>query len=127
MSCPKGKIEREGYTATRKNTGKQYKVPSTCIKNLGAKGKGLPGGGGIGKLKPGLLSSQGYFDVKEKSDLARHRALMKVIRSGEPPLGLYRRLNALYVYTKRTDPKASKIYKKDRDWVGEKYGYGKLK
>ena len=67
------------------------------------------------------LSMHGYSDVREKSELARHRALSKVIRSGEPPLGLFRRLNVLMILFKRTDPKLSKIFKKDRDWVKEKY------
>lgn len=67
------------------------------------------------------LSMHGYSDVREKSELARHRALAKVIRAGEPPLGLFRRLNVLMILFKRTDPKLSKIFKKDRDWVKEKY------
>ena len=69
----------------------------------------------------GILSVHGYSDVRDKSLLARHRALGKVIRAGEPPLGLFRRLNVLMILFKRTDPKLSKIFKKDRDWVKEKY------
>ena len=67
------------------------------------------------------LSIHGYSDVREKSPLARHRALSKVIKAGEPPLGLFRRLNVLMILFKKTDPKLSKIFKKDRDWVKEKY------
>ena len=69
----------------------------------------------------GIMSAHGYENVREKSDLARHRALVRVIRAGEPPLGLFRRLNVLMILFKRTDPKLSKIFKKDRDWVKEKY------
>lgn len=79
------------------------------------------------KLKPGALSMFGYEDIAKKSELARHRALLKAIRFGEPPLSLYRRLNALMVLTKRTQPKLSKIYRMDRDWIGKKYGYGTTK
>jgi len=68
----------------------------------------------------GILSAHGYEDVKEKSELARHRALMRVVRAGEPPLGLFRRLNVLMILFKNKDPKLSKIFKKDRDWVKEK-------
>jgi hypothetical protein len=68
----------------------------------------------------GILSAHGYEGVKDKSELARHRALMRVVRAGEPPLGLFRRLNVLMILFKRTDPKLSKIFKKDRDWVREK-------
>jgi len=67
------------------------------------------------------MSAHGYENVREKSDLARHRALVRVIRAGEPPLGLFRRLNVLMILFKRTDPKLSKLFKKDRDWVKEKY------
>jgi len=35
----------------------------------------------------GILSAHGYEDVREKSPLARHCALMRVVRAGEPPLG----------------------------------------
>jgi hypothetical protein len=68
-----------------------------------------------------VLSTQGYKDVKDMSELARHRALARVVRAGEPPLGLFRRLNVLMILFKRTKPKLSKIFKKDRDWVKEKY------
>ncbi len=68
----------------------------------------------------GILSAHGYEDVKEKSNLARHRALMRVVRAGEPPLSLFRRLNVLMILFKNKDPKLSKIFKKDRDWVKEK-------
>ena len=67
------------------------------------------------------LSMHGYSGVREKSELARHRALTRVIKAGEPPLGLFRRLNVLMILFKRTDPKLSKIFKKDRDWVKSKY------
>jgi len=66
------------------------------------------------------LSEHGYEDVKDKSVLARHRALMRVIRSGEPPLSLFRRLNALMILFKNKDRNLSKIFKQDRDWVKEK-------
>lgn len=67
------------------------------------------------------LANHGYHDVREKSELARHRALGKVIRAGEPPLGLFRRLNVLMILFKNTDPKLSKIFKADRDWVKMTY------
>lgn len=68
----------------------------------------------------GILSAQGYQNVKEKSELSRHRALMKVVRMGEPPLSLFRRLNVLMILFKNKDPKLSRIFKKDRDWVRNK-------
>ena len=68
----------------------------------------------------GILGAHGYEDVRKKSELARHRALMRVVRAGEPPLGLFRRLNVLMILFKNKDPKLSKIFKKDRDWVKDK-------
>ena len=68
----------------------------------------------------GILSAHGYEGVREKSKLARHSALMRVVRAGEPPLSLFRRLNVLMILFRRKDPKLSKIFKEDRDWVREK-------
>jgi len=69
----------------------------------------------------GKLSEHGYYDVRDKSELARHRALGKVIRAGEPPLGLFRRLNVLMILFRYSDPKLSKIFKSDRNWVKSTY------
>ena len=68
----------------------------------------------------GYLSQHGYVDVKKKTKLSRHRALMRVFRSGESPLRLFRRLHALVILFKNKDPKLSKIFKDDRDWVKKK-------
>lgn len=68
----------------------------------------------------GYLSRHGYVDVKKKTKLARHRALMRVIRSGEPPLGLFRRLNAMMILFKNKDKKLSRIFREDRDWLKSK-------
>ena len=68
----------------------------------------------------GNLSRHGYVDLKDKTKLARHRALMRIIRSGQSPMSLFRRLNALMILFKNRDPKLSKIYKVDRDWVKQK-------
>ena len=75
-------------------------------------------------LKKGILGHFGYTNVKDMSPLARHRALLKSIRGGEPPLGLYRRLNVLMILFRYKDPRMSMIFKKDRDYIGKKYGYG---
>ena len=68
----------------------------------------------------GYLSQHGYVDVKKKTKLSRHRALMRVFRSGESPLRLFRRLHALVILFKNKDPKLSKIFKDDRNWVKKK-------
>ena len=68
----------------------------------------------------GYLSQHGYVDVKKKTKLSRHRALMLVFRSGESPLRLFRILHALVILFKNKDPKLSKIFKEDRNWVKKK-------
>ena len=68
----------------------------------------------------GYLSQHGYVDVKKKTKLSSHRALMRVFRSGEPPLRLFRRLHALVILFKNKDPKLSGIFKEDRNWVKKK-------
>ena len=68
----------------------------------------------------GYLSQHGYVDVKKKTKLSRHRALMRVFRSGESPLRLFRRLHALVILFKNKDPTLSKIFKEDRNWVKKK-------
>ena len=50
--------------------------------------------------------------------LARHRAIMKTLRTTkEMPLSLGRHLLLLSTLTKRTIPKASKVYKANSVWV----------
>jgi hypothetical protein len=51
--------------------------------------------------------------------LARHRALMKKIKK-ETSLSVGRHLLLLSTFTKRTIPKASKIYKMNSKWVFKK-------
>ena len=93
--CPSGKIRN-----TRKNRPK-------CVP-------------GIGKLHEGELGRYGY-STKAKS-LTRHRALNKATRK-YGPLSVYRKLNALAVYTKNSSPKTSKTVKADRNYIGRHHGY----
>lgn len=98
--CPTGTILRKG---------------GGCIKNRGKPGKGPK----LFVLKKGELGKFGYMNVVHKSMKERHIALMKSLRSKkETPLQLFRRLNALYILNRLTNPKVAGIFKKDRDWVG---------
>lgn len=67
------------------------------------------------------LAVFGYSDVVKMSKLARHRALSRAVKAGEPPLGLFRRLNALMIFFKNSNPRLSKIFRSDRDWVKLKF------
>lgn len=63
----------------------------------------------------------GYSEVAKMTKYARHRALSRAVKAGEPPLGLFRRLNALMIFFKNSKPRLSKIFKSDRDWVKLKF------
>ena len=125
-ACKNGQIRRTAYSRrsyTRKNgrAVRSTRVSSTCIKDRGATGKWTAKhGSGIGPLKAGRLSRYGYSSSKPAT--VRHQALNKAIKA-YGALPVYRMLNAVYVYTKRTSPAVSALYKADRDWVGAKHGY----
>ena len=114
-------IFRKAYTrkATQKRRGSF--VHGACIADVGAPGKGYRlGGPGIGTLKKGKLERFGYTAVTSMSVVARHAALHKaVIQYGA--LSVLRKLNAAYVYTRKTAPASSEVFLKDRDWVRATY------
>jgi hypothetical protein len=85
------------------------------------KDKGLPGKGPqeIGPLRKGELAKHGYS--YKKSDLDRHEALRKAAKEFGP-LGVYRKLDAVAKLAVRAAPKASAVFKKDRDWVKKRLG-----
>jgi hypothetical protein len=72
--------------------------------------------GRIGTLKKGLLIKFGYQNVTQLSQQQRHEALQKAIRA-YGALSVFRKLNAVYVYNRKTNPSHSRIFKTDRDWV----------
>ncbi len=114
---------RKGYTRTTR-IGKRVTVKRGCIKDVGAPGKGLQGSlrnPGIGTLRKGDLAKHGYSRVASMKKEARHKALEKAI--GEyGSLTVWRKLNAVYVYTRRTSPSNSRIFKEDMDWIRAKFG-----
>jgi hypothetical protein len=74
----------------------------------------------IGKLKKGMLTAYGYHPVEAMTN--RHKSLSKAISKGkEMPIAVFRRLVAIGTLTKRTLPRASRIYKSDAKWVRAKY------
>jgi len=75
------------------------------------------------KLGPLKMADYGYKGVAGMTKVARHRALLKILREkkGETPLALFRRLNVLMIYTKFKAPKSSKAFKEDRDWLAKKF------
>ena len=77
-------------------------------------------GPGIGKLKEGQLAKFGYTVVVHKSAEARRAALDKAVKEFGA-LSVFRKLNAVYVYTRKSAKESSKIFKEDRDWIKSKY------
>jgi hypothetical protein len=138
-SCPPGQISRKAYVRRissqvarqgylkRTRSGKTIRVrphvkstfvPASCVKDTGKKGKLAVGVKGIGPLRKGELSKHGYS--YKAPEATRKDALRKAI--GEfGPLSTYRKLNAVSKLTERTNPKASKIFKEDRNWIQRSY------
>lgn len=119
--CPRGMIRRNAYTRTSAS-GKQARVASACIKDVGLPGKGFQGeGSGIGELKEGELSRFGYDKVVKMSAKDRHAALTNAVKE-YGALMVFRKLNAISVYTRHTAPESSHIFLLDRNWVKRTFG-----
>ena len=101
--------------------GKHTLVPAACIRDVGAAGKGLKGGPGIGRLREGELARFGYKGVKTLSVVVRRQALAQAVRA-YGSLTVWRKLNALMIYTRRTSPATSAAVKADMDWIRGMYG-----
>ena len=70
----------------------------------------------IGTLRKGLLIKYGYENVTSLSVVQRHTAINKAIRA-YGALSVSRKLNAVYLYNRKTNPSAARIFKADRDYV----------
>ena len=103
------------YRYTRKaGVSRVRPVPT---KDVGAIGKGTKV---IGKLKAGMLTRYHYHPVEATTN--RHKALTRAVTKGhEDPHAVIRRLIAISTLTKRTLPRASRIYKSDAMWIRTKY------
>ena len=118
--CPPGYITRKAYVRVTKR-GKRSVVPATCIRDVGAPGKGLRGGPGIGPLREGELAKYGYTGIRDMEVSARRAALHRAVQA-YGSLTVWRKLNALSVYTRRTSPVTSRVTKADMDWIRGTFG-----
>lgn len=114
-ACPKGQILRKAYTRktyTKKSGVKVVgaKVPATCIKDQGAPGKGKR----LFVLRKGTLGKYGY--KTSYSTEARHTALAKAVK-GESYAAVIRKLNAVSILQRRTNPKVYKVIRGDMAWM----------
>jgi hypothetical protein len=97
----KGKtVKRKGYTYLRKDVGLPGKGPRIIL------------------VEKGKLSTFGYST--KKSDQARHAALKKAIDK-YGALSVFRKLNAMVIMRKRTQPKARAVFEEDREWIREQF------
>jgi hypothetical protein len=114
-SCPKGKILRSSYTRksyTRKDGTKikSSKVSAKCIRDLGKSGKGKK----LFTLKKGGLTKYGYtLKTNEKNRIVSLKKAGKSYDKGT----LIKKLNALYVLHKNTNPLYAKRARTDMKWV----------
>jgi len=122
--CPEGEVKRKGYTRktyTRRSGSRvrSTSVTSGCIKDRGYRSRLFQlktGSMGIGPLKKGELRAFGYSaDASEES---RHKALRAASKKYSS-LSVLRKLNALAVYNKRTQPEHATVYKADQQYVSE--------
>jgi hypothetical protein len=67
------------------------------------------------------LAKFGYKNVITLPVGARHKALTKAI-DAYGSLSVWRKLNAVAVYTRRVSPGASAVFKADMDWIRTKFG-----
>ena len=107
--CPSGQVLRFGSTRKLKKGSKKY---NRSTRKLCAPG--------IGKLKEGQLAKFGYVNVVHKTTEVRRAALDKAVKEFGA-LSVFRKLNAVYVYGRRSAKESSKIFKEDRDWIKGKY------
>jgi hypothetical protein len=113
--CPKGKIERVGYSYNKKN-GTYVDVQKTCVTDKGKPGKG-PKLFTIPKEDKGLLGEYGY-SLKDSHE-NRVKALKKANKN-ENQLKVLRYVNALRTLQKSNERYYNKL-NKDFKWLQENY------
>lgn len=114
-TCPKGQIERVGFSYTKK-TGTHVVVPKTCVTDKGKPGKGkklieIP------KHDVGLLSAYGY---KLKDSYEKRIKSLEKANKYEDNLKVLRHVNALRTLQKSNEKYHNKL-SKDLKWLQEQY------
>ena len=105
-------IIRSGHLRKLPHSRQTIYISPTRVRNVGARGKGPKL---IGPLHAGMLTKYGYHPFNSLKK--RHTALKKAIREGVKLV--QRRLRAIATLTKRTIPRASGIYLRNRKWVAK--------
>lgn len=118
-TCKKGEIMRKAYTRkayTRNNgtTVKKTRVKASCIKDMGKPGKGKK----LFTLKKGDLTKYGYHLKSNKE--TRHKSLNKA-KKHISYASLIRKLNALSILHKNTNPVYASKARSDMKYLREMY------
>ena len=117
-NCPKGYVSRKSYTYKKKSTGRKVKVKASCVKSRGLRSKGKRTSRVLPKLKKGSLTKYGYSAKNNSTE--RHTAIKKAIKAygyGE----VIKKLNAVKLLSKNTNPKNSKIYASDIIYIQKNF------
>jgi hypothetical protein len=125
--CGKGEIIREGYrrrSYSRKSGSsvKSARVAPGCIQARGLSKKRGSKGKQLFILEKGTLGKYGYHDVEHMSQKERHDALHRALKDMSP-LSVYRKLNAVYLVNRNTNPNISATFKTDSEWVKKQPEY----
>lgn len=130
--CPPGTVLRSGFT--RKGTNRRsfrrssgaFVGPSrvkssitrpVCVKNINRVKKKR-----LFVLEKDALKKYGYYDINNLTLSQRRRAIKRALADIEP-LPLFRRLNALRVLQKNTNPNLSKKFQEDAEWLKNTSAY----
>lgn len=122
MKCSRIIITRNSYKKKQFINKKRYMIKSRCINSKRLSRITSFRNKGIGKLKSGELRKYGYFNVKNIKISKRRHALSNAIDEYGGQM-LLKKLNALRVYQKNTNPKISSIFHQDMRWLRKKYNH----
>ena len=125
--CSKGTILREGYhrrlsSKKLRSSIKSVIVAPTCIQARGLSKKRGSKGKPLFVLEKGTLGKYGYHDIEHMTQKERHTALHRALKDMSP-LSVYRKLNAVYLVNRNTNPNVSTTFKKDSEWVKKQPEY----
>jgi hypothetical protein len=116
-------VRKKGFTVQRSGTtyrvypkARSATIAATCVKDTGKTGKNIPKS--IGPLRKGELAKYGY-SFRESSE-KRHPALNKAIKA-YGALSVFRKLDAVYKLSEKKIPHVAEVFKRDRNWVYQKY------
>lgn len=131
IKCPKGMVPKEP-TIRRSYTRKSYsrrsrsgslikvkarKISRSIVKPSCVKSPNVTKKRQLFRIVKGTLGRFGYDNVNTLNESERHTALRKAMKDMYNPLAVYRKLRAVWLVNRRTNPTVAKIFEKDAEWV----------